>query len=69
MRVLKKSPHLQRPLRVSYRLNFLRKAAHLQHCDHIVFGHQLDDIIETQLQRIARGSPRMDLLRRDLLLF
>ncbi|MEC8208918.1 MAG: tRNA lysidine(34) synthetase TilS, partial [Verrucomicrobiota bacterium] len=37
------------------RLNFLRKAAHLQHCDHIVFGHQLDDIIETQLQRIARG--------------
>ena len=37
------------------RLDFLRKAAHLQHCDYIVFGHQLDDIIETQLQRIARG--------------
>ena len=37
------------------RLDFLRKAAHLQHCDYIIFGHQLDDIIETQLQRIARG--------------
>ena len=37
------------------RLDFLRKAAHLKHCDYITFGHQLDDIIETQLQRIARG--------------
>lgn len=37
------------------RLDFLRKAAHLQHCDYIIFGHQLDDILETQLQRIARG--------------
>ena len=38
------------------RLNFLRKAAHLQHCNYIVFGNQLDDIFETQLQLIARGS-------------
>jgi len=38
------------------RLDFLRKAAKSHHCDYIVFGHQLDDIIETQLQRIARGS-------------
>jgi len=37
------------------RLDFLRRAAHLQHCDYIIFGHQLDDILETQLQRIARG--------------
>ena len=37
------------------RLDFLRRAAHLKHCDYIIFGHQLDDIIETQLQRIARG--------------
>ena len=51
------------------RLDFLRKAAHLQHCDYIIFGHQLDDIIETQLQRIARGAHRMVLLRHDLLLF
>lgn len=37
------------------RLDFLRKAAQSYTCDYIVFGHQLDDIIETQLQRIARG--------------
>jgi tRNA(Ile)-lysidine synthase len=37
------------------RLDFLRRSAHLQHCDYIIFGHQLDDILETQLQRIARG--------------
>lgn len=37
------------------RLEFLRKAASSCGCDYIVFGHQLDDIIETQLQRIARG--------------
>jgi len=37
------------------RLDFLRNAAKRHHCDYIVFGHQLDDIIETQLQRIARG--------------
>ena len=51
------------------RLDFLRKAAHLKHCDYIMFGHQLDDIIETQLQRIARGCASDELLRRDLLLF
>ncbi|MGZ0654034.1 tRNA lysidine(34) synthetase TilS [Coraliomargarita sp. W4R53] len=37
------------------RLEFLRKAAKCHHCNYILFGHQLDDIIETQLQRIARG--------------
>jgi tRNA(Ile)-lysidine synthase len=37
------------------RLDFLRKAAGTCDCDYIVFCHQLDDIVETQLQRIARG--------------
>jgi tRNA(Ile)-lysidine synthase len=37
------------------RLEFLRKAAHRTACGAIAYGHQLDDIIETQLQRIARG--------------
>jgi tRNA(Ile)-lysidine synthase len=37
------------------RLDFLRKAALRCNCGYIVYGHQLDDIIETQLQRIARG--------------
>ncbi len=37
------------------RLDFLRKAARRSSCDFILYGHQLDDIIETQLQRIARG--------------
>ena len=37
------------------RLDFLRKAARGSGCKYIVYGHQLDDIIETQLQRIARG--------------
>jgi tRNA(Ile)-lysidine synthase len=37
------------------RLDFLRKVADEYACDYILFGHQLDDIIETQLQRIARG--------------
>lgn len=37
------------------RLDFLRRSANLQHCDYITFGHQLDDILETQLQRIVRG--------------
>ncbi|MDQ8193449.1 tRNA lysidine(34) synthetase TilS [Coraliomargarita sp. SDUM461004] len=37
------------------RLDFLRKAAQRQHCRYILFGHQLDDILETQLQRMARG--------------
>ena len=38
------------------RLGFLRKSAAENGCEFILFGHQLDDIIETQLQRIARGS-------------
>jgi tRNA(Ile)-lysidine synthase len=38
------------------RLEFLRKAARQADCTHIAFGHNLDDILETQLQRIARGS-------------
>lgn len=38
------------------RLDFLRKTARESGCQHIAFGHQLDDILETQLQRIARGA-------------
>lgn len=38
------------------RLGFLRKTARKADCAYIAFGHQLDDILETQLQRIARGS-------------
>ncbi len=38
------------------RLDFLRQAAAQQKCVCIAFGHQLDDILETQIQRIARGS-------------
>ncbi|MGB0743765.1 MAG: tRNA lysidine(34) synthetase TilS, partial [Opitutales bacterium] len=38
------------------RLDFLRKAAGEAGCPYIAFGHQLDDILETQLQRIARGA-------------
>jgi tRNA(Ile)-lysidine synthase len=37
------------------RLKFLRESAKKLNCDFLIFGHQLDDIIETQLQRIARG--------------
>lgn len=37
------------------RLEFLRQTAAEHDCEYILFGHQLDDIIETQLQRIARG--------------
>jgi len=37
------------------RLEFLRKAARHFECEAIAYGHQLDDVIETQLQRIARG--------------
>lgn len=37
------------------RLEFLRKAAAEAGCSWIAFGHQLDDILETQLQRIVRG--------------
>jgi len=39
----------------SLRLDFLRKAALEADCSYIAFGHQLDDILETQLQRLARG--------------
>lgn len=39
----------------SLRLDFLRKAADQADCAYIAFGHQLDDILETQLQRLARG--------------
>lgn len=38
------------------RLEFLRKAAVEANCPYIAFGHQLDDILETQLQRLARGA-------------
>lgn len=38
------------------RLEFLRTAAAQHGCDAIAFGHQQDDILETQLQRLARGS-------------
>ena len=38
------------------RLDFLRKTARERDCALIAFGHQLDDILETQLQRLARGS-------------
>jgi tRNA(Ile)-lysidine synthase len=38
------------------RLDFLRKTAEESGCAFIAFGHQLDDILETQLQRLARGS-------------
>ncbi|WPJ96890.1 tRNA lysidine(34) synthetase TilS [Coraliomargarita algicola] len=37
------------------RLEFLRKVAKERDCQDIAFGHQLDDILETQLQRIVRG--------------
>ena len=38
------------------RLQFLRRAAQAHACGCIAFGHQQDDILETQLQRLARGS-------------
>lgn len=38
------------------RVDFLRKTALELGCGHIAFGHQLDDILETQLQRLARGA-------------
>jgi len=37
------------------RLDFLRKTALEAGCASIALGHQLDDILETQLQRLARG--------------
>ena len=38
------------------RLDFLRAAAQAHNCQCIALGHQLDDILETQLQRLVRGS-------------
>ena len=38
------------------RLDFLRQVASQKQCSCVAFGHQKDDILETQLQRIARGS-------------
>lgn len=38
------------------RLEFLRTTAKEHGCACIAFGHQQDDILETQLQRLARGS-------------
>lgn len=40
----------------SLRLDFLRRVAANEDCDAIAFGHQLDDVLETQLQRLGRGS-------------
>jgi len=40
----------------SLRLDFLRQSAAELDCSWIALGHQLDDILETQLQRLARGS-------------
>jgi tRNA(Ile)-lysidine synthase len=38
------------------RLDFLRTVAKEQRCTCIAFGHQQNDVLETQLQRLARGS-------------
>lgn len=38
------------------RLDFLRRVAANEDCAAIAFGHQLDDVLETQLQRLGRGS-------------
>jgi tRNA(Ile)-lysidine synthase len=40
----------------SLRMCFLRAAAQAHDCQCIAFGHQQDDILETQLLRLARGS-------------
>lgn len=40
----------------SLRIRFLRAMARVHDCQCIAFGHQQDDILETQLQRLARGS-------------
>jgi len=37
------------------RLDFLRGAAQEHNCQCLAFGHQQDDVLETQLQRLARG--------------
>lgn len=39
-----------------YRLEFLRRIAGQLDCAGIAFGHQANDILETQLLRLARGS-------------
>jgi len=38
------------------RIDFLRATASVQNCQCIALGHQQDDILETQLQRLGRGS-------------
>ena len=38
------------------RMKFLRKIAYEHRCKWIAFGHQMNDVLETQLQRLARGS-------------
>ena len=38
------------------RLDFLRQVATSHDCQAIAFGHQLDDVLETQLQRLGRGA-------------
>jgi tRNA(Ile)-lysidine synthase len=38
------------------RMDFLRGAAQEHSCECIALGHQQDDVLETQLQRLARGS-------------
>ncbi|MFP4260072.1 MAG: tRNA lysidine(34) synthetase TilS [Opitutales bacterium] len=37
------------------RVAFLRAAAKARDCPYIAYGHQMDDILETQLQRLARS--------------
>lgn len=39
-----------------FRLDFLRRIAAQEGCTCIAFGHQANDILETQLLRLARGS-------------
>jgi tRNA(Ile)-lysidine synthase len=38
------------------RIKFLRKTANDVGAEVIAFGHQMDDILETQIQRLGRGS-------------
>lgn len=38
------------------RIDFLRKKAREYRCSWIAFGHQMNDILETQLLRLARGA-------------
>ena len=49
------SQRLQKRVPESCDWNFCDRRAREQKCSLIAFGHQLDDILETQLQRIARG--------------